>query len=282
MTTAAEAEPMTIAATDGYPLAATLFGGAEELRQVVLISPATGVKRRLYGAFAAYLASRGAAVATWDWRGTGESRPERMRGFRATMTDWARLDLAGVIGWAAERFPDARISAVGHSFGGQGLGLAPNAGRLHAIATIAAQSGWWGHWPRGERWKYALLWHAVMPPVTHALGYFPFRRLGVGEDLPKGVALEWARWCRSPEYLGDWSGHAALRAPLLAIGFSDDPFAPREAVEALVVRYGSERKEHRHVSPGEIGAKSIGHFGFFREAVGARLWPDVADWLDRA
>jgi predicted alpha/beta hydrolase len=101
----------------------------------------------------------------------------------------------------------------------------------------------------------------------------------MGEDLPQGVALEWARWCRSPEYLGDWSGHARLRAPLLAIGFADDPFAPRDAVAALVERYGSAEKEHRHVRPADAGAAKIGHFGFFREGVTPGLWADVADWL---
>jgi predicted alpha/beta hydrolase len=277
---APSAEPARIPATDGFPIPATLFTPAgESPERVVLVAPATGVRRRLYDAFARSLAARGMGVVTWDWRGTGESRPERMRGFQASMSDWARRDLPGVIDWAGGRFPDARLFAAGHSFGGQGIGLAPNADRLRGVVLIAAQSGWWGHWPRGQRWKYALLWHAVMPPMTRALGYFPFRRLGMGEDLPRGVALEWARWCRSPEYLGDWSGHERLRAPLLAIGFSDDPFAPRDAVAALVDRYGSAEKEHRHIVPADAGAARIGHFGFFREGVTPGLWADVADWL---
>jgi predicted alpha/beta hydrolase len=273
------ATAITLPATDGYALAGSLFAPDEAPERVLLVAPATGVRRRLYDAYAEYLASLGFGVVTWDWRGTGDSRPPRLRGFSATMSDWARRDLAGVIDWAGACFPGARLFALGHSFGGQGVGLAHNAGRLEGLLAVAAQSGWWRHWPAGQRWKYALLWHALMPAATHLLGYFPARRLGTGEDLPRGVALEWARWCRSPDYLGDWAGHQALRAPILALSFGDDPFAPRAAVEALLARYGSPRKEHRHVSPAEHGGAPIGHFGFFREGRVPALWAQTADWL---
>jgi predicted alpha/beta hydrolase len=118
-----------------------------------------------------------------------------------------------------------------------------------------------------------------MPLLTRALGYFPMRRFGMGEDLPAGVALEWARWGRSPEYLGDWSGHAALAAPILSFSFADDPFAPRAAVDALHARYGSRELARRHVAPADVGAARIGHFGFFRPGVAPGLWRETADWL---
>jgi hypothetical protein len=91
---APSAEPVRIPATDGFPIPATLFTPAGEApERVVLVAPATGVRRRLYDAFARSLAARGMGVVTWDWRGTGESRPERMRGFQASMSDWARRTL---------------------------------------------------------------------------------------------------------------------------------------------------------------------------------------------
>lgn len=271
-------EAVRIPAADGFALAGTVFTVREGLAGVVLVAPATGVRRTLYRHFADHLASRGLAAITWDWRGTGDSRPESLRGFHATMRHWAERDLAGVIAWARDRFAGAPLLALGHSFGGQAMGLASNAHLLRALVTVGAQSGWWGHWPLPRRWAYALLWHVAVPAATSAAGYFPARRLGLGEDLPAGVAREWAEWCRSPQYLGDWSGHRRFAAPILAWSFTDDPFAPPKAVAALHAQYVAAPLLHRAVAPWEVGASRIGHFGFFRPGVPA-LWRETSDWL---
>jgi predicted alpha/beta hydrolase len=269
-----------IPAQDRFPLAASHFPAGAPAKGVVLISPATGVKRSLYRRFAEYLAGRGFNAVTWDWRGTGESRPPSLRGFRATMRDWAERDLTGVVDWAAEQHPGLPILTVGHSFGGQALGLTPARDRIRAAVTVAAQSGFWGHWPFPSRYLYAALWHLLMPGLTRVVGWFPAARLGLGEDLPSGVALEWSRWCRTPAYLGDWSGHERFRAPLYVLGFTDDPFAPPRSVMALHDRYGSADQVRRILAPGEASLPRIGHFGFFRPEA-ARLWEDVGGWLEQ-
>jgi len=267
-----------IPARDGFPLAASFFPASPAAQGVVLVSPATGVKRTLYRRFAEFLASRGFSTITWDWRGTGESRPASLRGFQATMRDWAERDLTGVIAWAAERHPGVPLHVVGHSFGGQALGLVEESDRIQAAVTVAAQSGFWGHWPFPSRYVYAALWHLLMPGLTRLIGWFPSARLGLGEDLPAGVALQWARWCRTREYLGDWSGHRRFKAPLYVLGFTDDPFAPPRAVMALHDRYGSPSQIRRILEPREVSLPRIGHFGFFRPEA-ERLWDDVAGWL---
>jgi predicted alpha/beta hydrolase len=273
---------LTIPAADGFSLAATLFGDdSRAAERVVLIAPATGVKRRLYRPFAEFLAAEGFAVATWDWRGTGDSRPPSLRGFEATMRHWGERDLAGVIDWVTARYPNARLGAVGHSFGGQSVGLAKNRERIRRLATIGAQSGYLGHWPRPQRYMYAALWYVAVPLATRLAGFFPARFFRLGEDLPSGVALQWALWCRSPAYLGEWSGHRSFAGPILSIGFMDDPFAPPGAVQALHARYGSKKQQHWLIAPEELGATKIGHFGFFRPGVTPTLWRDVADWLGR-
>jgi predicted alpha/beta hydrolase len=272
----------TIPATDGFPLAVTRFGDDRmAAERVVLVAPATGVTRRLYRPFAEFLAGERFGVITWDWRGTGGSRPPSLRGFDATMRQWGEHDLAGMIDWATDRYPNARLAVVGHSFGGQSVGLAKNRERVGRLVTVGAQSGYLGHWPRPRRYAYAALWYVAMPLATRLAGYFPGRLLRLGEDLPRGVALQWARWCRTPSYLGEWSGHRAFRAPILSIGFMDDPFAPPEAVQALHARYGSKKQQHWLIAPEELGAGEIGHFGFFRPGVTPTLWRDVAEWLAR-
>jgi predicted alpha/beta hydrolase len=269
-------------ALDGYRLGASLFHPAGDARRVALMVPATGVPQRLYTAYARFLAQRGIATLTWDWRGIGRSRPGRLRGFHATMRDWATLDLGGALSHVARHFPQLPVTAVAHSFGAQAIGLSSGSERLHALVTVAGPSGYWGHFGRPEKYGYAALWYVGMPVLSRVLGYFPSRMFRFGEDLPRGVALEWARWCRSPEYLGTWEGHARFSAPLLALSFTDDRYAPPASTDALHDRYVRAPQTRRYIDPVEIGAQRIGHFGFFREGLVPALWHDTAEWLLRS
>jgi len=74
--------------------------------------------------------------------------------------------------------------------------------------------------------------------------------------------------------------HARVRAPVRAYAISDDPFAPLAAVAALRALYPNARWETRELAPRELGVKSIGHFGFFRERFRDSLWRESADWLE--
>jgi len=278
MTVSTQSRTLTIPAGDGFPLSASCFG-PDRANTVLLVAPATGVRRRLYRRMAEYLGERGLAVITFDYRGTGESRPDSLRGFEASMVDWAVKDLDGVITWSADRFPDAGRVVLGHSYGGCAVGLAPNAGLLDAVVAIAAPNAYWGHWPFPERYGYAALWYAGMPVLSHLYGYFPGRALGLGEDLPRGVALQWARWSRRPEYAGDAGAHGDISLPILALSFSDDAFAPRSSVDALMAEYKRADIDRRHLTPKDIGASRIGHFGCFRAAAATSIWDDIATWV---
>lgn len=277
---------ITVQATDGVPLAATLYEPPEASdRPVILVSSATAVRRTFYDRFARYLADDAFTVVTYDYRGIGDSRPARLRGFEAHIRDWGEKDLAGMLDWIDTRFPDRDVAMVGHSLGGQMLGLAANSDRVSAMLGVAAQTGWWGHWPRPRRYALAFLWYVAMPMAAAVFGYFPAKRLGMGEDLPGDVAREWARWCRSPSYMIDETG-APLRpyfnrfaGPLLALSFADDRLAPAEAVTDLASYYSRATVRREHIDPRAVGLRSLGHFGFFREPARPPLWTRAAEWL---
>ena len=82
--------------------------------------------RKIYRGFATYLAGRGSVVLTYDYRGIGGSRPASLKGFAATMSDWAALDVASAVTWMRGRYKGLPLAVVGHSFGGQAIGLLPN------------------------------------------------------------------------------------------------------------------------------------------------------------
>jgi predicted alpha/beta hydrolase len=107
-----------------------------------------------------------------------------------------------------------------------------------------------------------------------------------GEDLPRGVALEWSRWSRDPRYLQPTAeargarGYGAYAGPWRALCITDDWYAPQRAVEALLTYYPRARSELRLVAPREVGARAIGHFGFFRPRFKDTLWRDARAWLE--
>jgi predicted alpha/beta hydrolase len=272
-------------ALDGYGLAATLRRpAAGDAKAFVLIGAATAVPRQFYGKFASYLAEDGFAVLTFDYRGVGGSRPASLRGFPASMRDWAALDLTAAIDFAAREAQGRPLVLVGHSFGGQALGLVPNNAKVARALLVAAQVGYWRLFPPPESYRVYMKLRVVGPAVAHAFGYLP-GWFGIGEDLPKGVFLEWAGWCMNPRYLFDDPAletrknfpnyHGAMRA----IGLADDKWAPPKAVELLLEGYTGTKPEHVTINPRDVGAQKIGHFGFFRAEQRDMLWRGAAEWL---
>jgi len=287
-------DDITVPAADGYKLGATLFLPRGTRRKAALISSATAVPRKIYRGFAGYLARRGFAVLTFDYRGVGGSRgmavegynkPKSLVGFNATMTDWAMLDIAATVRWMRERYNTLPLTYVGHSFGGQTLGLLPNNNEVPRALLIAAQLGYWKLMASPERYRVYAMLNFVGPPLTRLFGYAP-GWTGIGEDLPKGVFLQWARWVNSPRYLLDdpsvtgLANFAKYKGAMRAICMTDDPWATRPAVERLCAAYSSITPEILSVSPRELGVSKIGHLGFFRPEHRDTLWRGAAEWLE--
>ena len=284
MNDAIQIDDISIEARDGYQLAATVFVPAGEPRGGVLINSATAVPRKIYRGFATYLAERGLAALSFDYRGIGGSRPPSLQGFPARMRDWATLDAAGAIDHARRAWPTLPISVVGHSFGGQAVGLAPNNAEITRALLVAAQAGYWRLFTSPENYRVYAVMRLIGPPIAHAMGYVP-GRLGLGEDLPKGVFLEWSDWIARPHYFFDDPTLTALenfpryRGRLRAVGLIDDPWATPAAIDLLLSGFTGTQPEHLQILPRDVGVQKIGHFGFFRPEHRETLWRDAATWL---
>lgn len=271
-----------IPARDDFELTGTAYRPSGQQRGTVLISSATAVPRRFYRHFACELANAGYEAVTYDYRGIGDSRPDTLRGFETRMRDWGLLDMAGAIDWARARNRDIPLFLVGHSVGGQVAGLVDNAAAVRGMATISAQSGYWGMQGAEQKWLVGFHVHLTFPVLTRLVGYMPWSWLGSATDLPRGAALEWATWCRNPDYLlGDESlpleRFARFEAPVLAYSIGDDKWGTQPAVNAMMSAYPN--LERRHIEPAHHGLDRLGHFGYFR-ASAKPLWSDLIGWLD--
>ena len=272
-----------VTAVDGYALAATLFD-AHDSDTAVLINSATAVPRGFYRRFASYLQALGWTAVTYDYRGIGGSAPRSLRRFDATMRDWALLDMSAMVEWVANEFRPRRLFAIGHSFGGQAFGMLTNANRIDAMVGVSAQSGYWGVQGGKERTRVRFIVTVAMPVLSRVVGYFPWSWFASGADLPKGVALEWAGWCRDPDYLlGDKSlpldNYRKFTSPVLAYSIDDDDWGTRRAVDDMMRAYTNVTR--RHIAPADFGVSRLGHLGFFREGSEA-IWHGLVDWLDTA
>lgn len=278
-------ETLTIPTASGAGLAASLWSPSAP-KAMVLIHPATAVTQGFYEHFARYLAGLGFCVLTYDYRGTGRSRGASLRDEAVTMADWMNEDVPAVTRWALARFPNLPLLAVGHSVGGHAMILSGDGQGVRAGVLIASHAGI-TRTIRG-RAEAARVWFVmrVLAPLLCAIkGYMPGRRIGLGEDLPRGVMLQWSRWTTLPRYFYDDPAldaprrAAAVRMPLLALGFADDPWANPHAMDILLAGVTNAPIERRQIDPRALDLPGIGHMGFFRKRCAEALWPQVGHWL---
>lgn len=255
-------------------------------RYVSVLHSATAVPQTYYHAFARWLAARGHATLTWDYRGIGLSRrPGRLRRSSATMTQWVEQDAPSATQLAMQAHPGLPLFMLGHSMGGHAMMTHPMIHMAHASVLVACGSGDWRLALPELRLKRRVQVALLMPLLARTIGYIP-GWTGTGEDLPGGVALEWSRRCQQPGYwepeLRARAGQnlGRLRADVLNIALSDDDYISPEAVHDLAREASRARMTTRTVSPAELGVDAVGHFRMFRPNQGAALWPIIAGWLE--
>jgi len=265
---------------DGVTLAGTWIEPQGESRAVAVLNPATGVRRAYYRAFAEWLASRGYATLTYDYRGIGDSLSGPLRESSATLLEWGREDIPAALREGLSRGKPLLI--VGHSSGGNLLSLAPGHEQAAAIVVIGSQLADWRYWP-GLTGLAIQGYFAMISLASAVFGHVPAWVMGGGSaaPLPKGVASQWARWGRTSGYYFGSKETAGLprpedfTGPYHAYSISDDTYAPPRAVEALVARHSASRATLFKLKPTHLGVAELGHFGAFRRNPGARLWPHL-------
>ncbi|MDO5639717.1 MAG: alpha/beta fold hydrolase [Neisseria sp.] len=278
-------EDTLIDTPDGQTLAATVFRPAAAPRAAVMLAPATGMLRRFYRPFAEYLAAAGFAVITYDNRGIGGSLHGQVRDCGASLVSWGENDMPAVLTRLQALFPATTYHLVGHSAGGQLIGLMPNAPDLRSVFNFGCSSGSVRNMPMPFRARAAFFMSVFIPVSNAVFGCARNEWVGMGETLPRHVARQWSEWCRGTGYIRTAFGREVTRhlydrldMPAKWLFAVDDDIATETNVDDMISVFTAMPSEKMKLIPQEYGLKEIGHMKFFSRK-SQKLWPLALEWL---
>ncbi|OWK73419.1 alpha/beta hydrolase [Flavobacteriaceae bacterium JJC] len=253
--------------------------------KLLLINSATGVKQQVYFAFAKYFAENGYVVITYDYSGIGESKPKKMKGFEASMRSWGTEDFRTVTDFIKTGYPNHRKFCLGHSVGALILGMNEDAQIFEKFIFVATQDAYIGHLSPKVGLTAFLGFGIALPLTIRLLGYFPAHWFGLGESLPKNVALDWRTLIlnrKSTKRLFekiDKEVSADLRQKAFVIHAEDDHWVTLKGMESLMkTAYPNLDKKFREIKITESEKREIRHINFFR-SFNRNLWKIVLDEL---
>lgn len=276
-------QSLSIICQDGYSLAGKFYPASNAIQPYpILIAAATGITQQFYQHFALWLSQQGYNVLSFDFRGIGQSLHEPLTRSTASIMDWGQLDLPAAVDTLLNKTGAEQVILIGHSAGGQLLGIMPN---YHKVAKLIAVAGSTGH-VKGlkGRTKYLapLMFKVIFPIACKIKGYAPTKALGMGENLPKRVALEWAKFCAQPGYVinafapaSSADFHQHIKCPILCICASDDEIATAANVQDLMRLYPHAKTQYIKLMPQDFQHTQIGHMLMFKPSH-QNIWPTIA------
>ncbi len=276
-----------ITCVDQFAIAATIYSPKKSLKGAILIGPATGIQRQFYANFAAFLAEHGYGVITFDNRGIGGSLIGSVSESDASLQCWGEKDMPAVLEQLKTTFPNTKYHLIGHSAGGQLVGLMHNAKDFTSIFNFASSSGQL----KNMSGTYAIKAHFFMNffiPLSNTLyGHTKSQWLGMGEPLPKVVAQQWREWCNSEGYVKASFGKTIhshfyddLSTPSMWVNADDDDIAIDANVEDMLSVFTKINAEKLTLSAGDYALDEIGHMKFFSRKSQV-LWIHALNWLEK-
>ncbi|MEI6266199.1 MAG: alpha/beta fold hydrolase [Sphingobacteriia bacterium] len=267
-------------------LSATLFIPSE-LKSAVMIGPATGIKRGFYHSFATYLADNGYGVITFDYEGIGASRSGCLKTCKASLVSWGSSDLSVVFSTLKTIFPNVKYHLVGHSAGGQLVGLMRGATELTSIFNVGCSSGCIKNMKYPFKAKAYFFMNVYIPINNLLFGYTNTQWVGMGEPLPKKSAQQWTDWCNGKGYVENYINKNSishcyndLSCPSIWINATDDDIANDKNVADMIRVFPKLKAERITIDPAAYGFKEVGHMKYFSNQK-SKLWVLAKDWLDK-
>jgi len=274
-----------ITCADKLLIAATSFTPTQVIKGAVLVAPATGIKRQFYASFAAHLAKHGYGVMTFDNRGIGGSLIGTVKNCNASLQCWGEQDLPAAFEQLKQAFPNTRYHLIGHSAGGQLVGLMPNASELSSIFNYGCSSGSMKNMPLPHQLKARFFMNFFIPMSNALFGYTKSHWLDMGEPLPKNVAKQWQTWCNGSGYVKVAFGktihkhfYNELETPSMWVNAADDYIANDKNTDDMLSIFKKLPFNKLTISAKDHDLDEIGHMKFFSRK-SKILWEYPLNWL---
>lgn len=271
--------------SDQLPLSIKVFEPETSNGKLLLVNSATGVKQQIYFSFAKYLTQNGFTVITYDYRGIGESKPEEMRGFNASMRIWGTIDFKTITDFIQQEYPTYIKFCLGHSVGALILGMNDYSKNFAKFIFVGTQDAYLGNLTFPVAVAGLLGFGIALPIMTTFFGYFPAHRFGLGESLPKGVAFDWQTLIlnkKSTSKLYEKIGENVskkLNQNVFIIHAEDDTWVTQKGMQNLLKNvYPNLKTTYREIKISEAEKGEIGHVNYFR-SYNKNLWKIVLDEL---
>lgn len=261
-----------------YSLVATEFL-ADKTESVVVILSATGVLQTFYYKLACFLQQYNYTVYTFDYGGIGKSKIVPLTKFDTTLSNWATNDIESVFNHIKKLHPVKKINCIGHSLGGQLLGLVPSNKLINNVILVASQSNHYSFWKGFNKVRVYFNWFVIFPLFSYIFKYFPSKSFIKMENLPKSVGKEFSKWSKQKEYyfskkILTEKYHYQITKKITAYSCTNDKFAPKKAVDWLTNTYTNAISIRKHLISKDYDVQEIGHFGFFRKQFKDSIWKE--------
>jgi len=270
-------EKLILTTQDNIIITAHLFSPVKSNNKLLLINSATGVKQQVYFSFAQFFSEKGFTVITYDYRGIGLSKPEKMKHFNASMRIWGSMDYKTLTQYIKNHFAGYQKYCLGHSVGALIIGMNEDSRIFEEFVFIGTQNAFVGNLKFRTKIEAYLGFGIAQPLTTTLLGYFPAHWFGLGESLPKNCAYDWRTLILNRkstngllEKIEDYSEN--LTQKVFVIRAEDDVWLTEKGVKSLLnVTYPNLKPTYRLVKTSESERGKIGHVNFFR-SYNRKLW----------
>lgn len=272
----------TVLTSDGTRIWISLYHPEKENGKLLVIAPAIGVSQAFYHFFACFFRQQGFVVIGFDYRGMGKSAPGNLKGYPATLHEWAVQDINAVLLFARQHYSRHELVYVGHCIGGEIIGLAPGSQYIHRMVLVSSALTCEKLWPWRQR-VMLRLGKARNRLLGWLLGYLPSGAIGQPARLPRGVYNQMANWCDSANGLFDTypdNNYRKIQAPVLVYTFTDDWLCPPRAVKELLNYFTNAAITWHHLHPRQLGIRRVGHIDFFYLPMKSVLWESLLQWLN--
>ncbi|NVK21686.1 MAG: alpha/beta hydrolase [Kangiellaceae bacterium] len=282
---------VTFKAADDFPLVGAFYPAHQDNQRVIIIGSAFGVPFQYYKHIANYYREQGISCLVFDYRGISHSKDGNMQPQDILMQHWGQLDLEAAIQFVQQEYAPNNLYYMGHSAGGQIVGLAKSSTAFDKIIIAASGVGAWRKWPGLQKYMLVFIWYLLFPLVMFfQFGHYFHSKLLGPIPVPKHAVKQWLTWARSEEYLFtpkhglDISTYNKIDADIMGLTISDDWYAPQSARDGLLKHYPNTEQQTLLIRPKDIGLKEIGHFGLFKkkQEIEQGIWQPMMNFLNKS